>query len=89
VEAVDVQRPSLGLDLALVAPVDLGLGASQDLKAPVEPGRLGLGDGQASPVLPDIDLNPLVVAGEAMLSDQPLMDHRRLQLRLGSQPSVD
>jgi hypothetical protein len=36
-----VQRPARGLDLALVTPVDLCLGASQDLKAPVQVGRIG------------------------------------------------
>jgi hypothetical protein len=41
VEAERLQRPVLRLDLALVAPVDLGLGAGQDLKAPVEPHRVG------------------------------------------------
>ena len=40
VEAERLQRPVLRLDLALVAPVDLGLGAGQDLKAPVEPHRV-------------------------------------------------
>jgi hypothetical protein len=75
VEARHPQRPGRGGDLALVAPVDLGLSPSQDLKAPVEAGRLGRRLGQASPVLPDIDLDALVVAGEAMLGDQPLMDH--------------
>jgi hypothetical protein len=89
VEARHPQRPGRGLDLALVAPVDLGLGASQDLEAAVEAGRLGLSLGQASPVLPHIDLDPLVVATEAILGNQPLPDHARLQLRLPTQPPVD
>jgi hypothetical protein len=83
------QRPGRGLDLAFVAPVGLGLGPGEDLEAAVEPGRLGVGVGQASPVLPDIDLDPLVVAGEAMLGDQPLPDHAGLELRLRPQPGVD
>jgi hypothetical protein len=53
--------PGLGLDLPFVAPVDLGLGAGEDLEPAVEPHWLGPGGGQASPVLPDIDLDPLVV----------------------------
>jgi hypothetical protein len=89
VEARHPQRSGRGLDLALVAPVDLGLGASQDLEATVEPHRLGLGLGQAGPVLPDIDLDPLIVAGKAVLGDQPLPDHRGLELRLAAQPGVD
>jgi hypothetical protein len=55
------------------------LAAREDLEPPVEPHRLGLSLGQASPVLPDIDLDPLVVAGNAVLGDQSLMDHAGLQ----------
>jgi hypothetical protein len=33
-------------------------------------------------MLPNIDLDALVVAGEAVLGDQPLPDHRGLELRL-------
>jgi hypothetical protein len=89
VEARHPQRPGRGHQLALVAPVDLGLGAGQHLEAAVEPGRGGIGVGQAGPVLPDVDLDALVVAGEAVLGDQPLMDHAGLQLRLPAQPRVD
>jgi hypothetical protein len=89
VEARHPQRPGYGLDLALVTPVDLGLGASQDLEPAVEAGRLGLSLGQASPVLPHIDLDPLVVASEAMLGNQPLPDHAGLELGLLAQPGVD
>jgi hypothetical protein len=74
-EAIDVQRPGLGLELALVTPVDLGLGASQDPETAVQANRVACGSDQPLPVLPHIDLHPLVVAGEAMLGDQPLMDH--------------
>jgi hypothetical protein len=45
-EAIDVQRPGLGLDLALVTPVDLGLGASQDLKTAVQANRAACGSDQ-------------------------------------------
>jgi hypothetical protein len=89
VEAEGMQRPRCGRHLTLVAPVDLGLGTSQDLEAPMEAVRLGRRLGQASPILSDIDLDPLVVAGEAMLGDQPLPDHARLELRLAAQPGVD
>jgi hypothetical protein len=89
VEARHPQRPGRGGDLALVAPVDLGLSPSQDLKAAVEAGRLGRRLGQAGAVLPDIDLDPLVVASEAMLGDQPLPDHAGFQLGLAAQPGVD
>jgi hypothetical protein len=83
VEAVGVQRPGRGLELALVTPVDLGLCPRQDLEAAVEAGRLGLGSGQAGPVLPNINLDALIVAIEPMLGDQPFMDHAGLQPRLG------
>jgi hypothetical protein len=89
VEAVGVQRPGRGLELALVTPVDLGLCPRQDLEAAVEAGRLGLGSGQAGPVLPNINLDALIVAIEPMLGDQPFMDHARLQPRLGPQPGID
>ena len=89
VEAVGVQRPGRGLELTLVAPVDLGLGPGQDLKAPVEAGRLGLSLDQAGPVLPHIDLDPLIVTVQAVLVDQPLPDHAGLQPRLPAQPGID
>jgi hypothetical protein len=54
-KAVGMQRPGRGRDLTPVTPVDLSLGAREDLKAPVEAGRLGVGVGQAGPVLPDIE----------------------------------
>jgi hypothetical protein len=56
VEAEGVQRPGRGHQLALFAPVDLGLGPGQDLEAAVEAGRLLVGVGQAGPILPDVDL---------------------------------
>jgi hypothetical protein len=89
VEAEGVQRPGGGLDLTLVTPVDLGLGASQDLKAPVQVGRVGRCPDHTVPVLAHIDLDPLVVAVEAVVGDQPLIDRDRLELRLLSKPGVD
>jgi hypothetical protein len=89
VEAVGVQRPGRGHKLAFVAPVDLSLGPRQDLEAAVEADRLRVGVGQPSPVLPDIDLDPLVVAAKAVLGDQPFMDHRGLQPGLLGQPCID
>ena len=39
--------------------------------------------------LGDIQLDPLVVAVEAVLGDQPLVDHAGLQAWVGGQPGVD
>src|SRR5512132_2104441 len=89
VEAEGVQRPARGLDLALVTPVDLRLGASQNLKAPVQVGRIGRDADHAFPVLAHIHLDPLIVAVEPVLGDQPLVDRDRLELRLLGKPAVD
>jgi hypothetical protein len=89
VEAEGVQRPARGLDLALLTPVDLRLGASQDLKAPVQVGRIGRDADQPFPVLAHIHLDPLVVPVEPVLGDQPLVDRDRLELRLLCKPGVD
>ena len=81
-----VGMPTWAEQVALVAPVDLGLGARDDLEAAVQPGQrvvvaVGEFGGDPRPGLGQEHLDPLVVAGEAVLGDQPLMDHRALQRR--------
>ena len=64
----------MGEHVALVAPVDLGLGAGNDLEAAVQPGQrvlihlCELG-GDQWPHVGQVHLGPLVVAGEAVLGD--------------------
>jgi hypothetical protein len=65
------------------------LSASQDLNAPVQVGRIGRDTDQPFPVLAHIHLDPLVVAVEPVLGDQPLVDRDRLELRLLGKPAVD
>jgi hypothetical protein len=86
VEAVDVEGALLGLDEPLVAPVHLGLGTGEDLEAPVQLGR-----SRADPLSrrSHIELHPLIGAGELVVVHQALVDHARLQPRLGLEPAVD
>jgi hypothetical protein len=55
----------------------------------MQPGRVGRDGDHAVPVLAHIDLDPLVVAIEAVLGDQPLIDRDRLELRLLGKPGID
>jgi hypothetical protein len=98
VERVDVPEPDVGEQVTLVAPVDLGLRAGDDLEAAVQPGQRVLvlrGEfgrelgGDPGPRLGDEHLDPLVVAGEPVLGDQPLMDHAGLERDVGPQPRLD
>lgn len=84
----------MGEHVALVAPVDLGLGTGDDLKPAVQPSQrvlitLGELGGDQWPSLDDEHLGALVVAGEAVLGDQPLVDHGSLQPDVGTQPRLD
>ena len=80
--------------VAFLAPVDLGLGSGDDLEAAMQPGQpvlvaLGeLGDDPRSGLGAE-HLDPLVVALEAVLGDQPLVDHAGLQRDIGAQPRLD
>ena len=83
----------MGQDGALVAPVDLGLGAGDDLEAAVESGQFVRGDaefgGHPGAGFLQIELDPLVVPGEAVLLHQALVHHRALDQDLRPQPGVD
>lgn len=70
VEAPDVHRALGGVDKALVAPVDLGLGPGEHLEAAVELGGLGP---QPLPGLGHVELQPLVGADEAVVGHQALV----------------
>jgi hypothetical protein len=83
----------VGEDSAFVAPVDLGLSARDDFEPAVQPAQrtlIGLGQlgGDPRPGGGHIPLDPLVVASEAVLGDQPLVDHAGLQCDLGPQPGI-
>ena len=93
VERVHLADPNMGEDAALIAPVHLGLSARHHLEPAVQPGQLAGRipqlRGDPGPSLLQIHLDPLVVAGETVLSHQPLVDHRALQQHLRAQPPVD
>ena len=93
VERVDLRDADLGEQVALVAPVDLGLRTRDDLEPAVQPAQRVLVPvsefgGDPRPGLGQEHLDPLVVAGEAVLGDQPLMDHRALDPQIGPQPRL-
>jgi len=77
---------------ALVSPVDLGLGPRDGLEPPMQRRwplvRIAL-ELEAHPGVADVVLDPLVVPGEAIIRDQPLVDHRRPKPRFLAQPAVD
>ena len=84
----------MGQQVALVAPVNLRLRTRDDLEAVVQtPQRVVVGLGQRGgdprPGLGQEHLDPLVVAGEAVLGDQPLMDHCAFDGQIGTQPPLD
>jgi hypothetical protein len=83
----------MGEQVALLTPIDLSLGAGHYLEAAVQPAQpvlitVGEFDRDPRPGLGQEHLDPLVVAGEAMLGDQPFMDHRALDGRVGAQPRL-
>lgn len=92
-EGIDLFDADVREDLALVAPVHLGLGPWDDLEAAVQPAQFVRPDAQlgrdARPGLLQIELDALVVAGEAILLDQTLMHHRALDQQFCSQHRVD
>jgi hypothetical protein len=84
----------VGQQVALVTPVNLRLRTRDDLEAAMQTrqrvviGLLQLGR-DPRPGLGKEHLDPLIVTGEAVLGDQPLMDHGPLQGQVGSQPRLD
>jgi len=94
VKRVDGRDAEMGQQVTLIAPVDLPLRAGHHFEPAVQTGQpilirlLQLG-GDPRPSLRQEHLHPLIVAGEAVLRDQPLVDHRAFQRQLGAQPSLD
>jgi len=92
VERVDLPDTVIEQDLALIAPVDLGLSTRHDLEPTMQAGQTRLGvalSRQPFPGLGDVELDPLIVPVEPVLGDEPLMDHTRLQPRINGQPGID
>jgi hypothetical protein len=63
---------------------DLGLSAGKHLEPALQPGQrvlilLGKLGGDAWPGIGGEDLDPLIVTGEAIVGDQPFVDHAGLQ----------
>jgi hypothetical protein len=74
----------MGQQVTLVAPVNLRLPTGDDLEAAVQTPQRGVvgllqRGGDPRPGLGQEHLDPLVVTGEAVIGDQPLMDHGPFQ----------
>jgi hypothetical protein len=80
VERVNPRHPRIEQDRAFVAPVDLGLRAGDDFEPVVQPVQARRGvvvAGEPLAASATWSLTPLVVPVEAVLGDEPLVDHRR------------
>ena len=93
VERVDDPDPDVREEVPVIAPVDLGLGTRDDLEPAVQPRERVLVlrrefGGDPRPSFGQEHLHPLVGAGETVLGDQPLMDHRPLQADVSAQPRL-
>ena len=92
-ERIHLADPDVGQHAAFISPVDLALPARDHLEPTMQPGqRIVLGlpkiGRDPRPRLGDIHFHRLVVPGEPMLGDQPLVDHTRLQRDLPAQPGI-
>lgn len=93
VEGIDLPDAHMREGLALVAPVDLRLGAGDHLEPAVQARQFlrrdpeFLGDPGAGFL--NVELDPLVVPGEPVLRDQAFMDDRGLHQDLGPQHRID
>ncbi|CAM5292279.1 hypothetical protein STENM327S_01305 [Streptomyces tendae] len=80
-------------DLALVAPIHLGLSSRDDLEPPVQTRQLARADAQfvrdPGPGFLQVELHPLVVDRDSVVLDQALMDHFSLEQDLGPEHRVD
>ncbi|WP_199565766.1 hypothetical protein [Spongiactinospora rosea] len=80
-------------DATLITPVHLGLRAGYHLEPAVQPSQFAGGVAQLQsdprPGLLQVELDPLAMAGEPVLLDQPLVDHSALQQDIRSQPGID
>jgi hypothetical protein len=93
-ERIHSRDCDVGQQVALVAPVDLSLRTRDDLEPAVQTrqrvvvtiSELG---SDPRPSISEEHLDPLIITGEAVLGDQPLMDHRALQRQIGPQPRLD
>jgi len=94
VERIHLGDADVGQQVALVAPVNLRLRTRDNLEATVQTAQRVLVPvnefgGDPRPGLGKEHLDSLIVAGEAVLGDQPLMDHGPFQRQIGSQPRLD
>jgi hypothetical protein len=94
VKRVDGWDADVGQQVTLVAPINLSLGARDHLEPAVQTRQrvvirlIQLGR-DPWPSLGKEHLDPLIVAGETVLGDQPLMDHGALQPQISPQPRLD
>jgi hypothetical protein len=83
----------MGQQVALIAPVDLSLCTRDDFEATVQTAQWVLVPvsefgGDSRPGFGQEHLDPLVVAGEPVLGDKPLMHHRAFDPQIGPQPRL-
>jgi hypothetical protein len=93
VERVHSRDADMGEQITLITPVDLSLRARDDLEPAMQTAQrvvVGLGQlgGDPRPGFGQEHLDPLVMAGEAVLGDQPLMDHRAFDPQIRTQPPL-
>ena len=93
VEGVHGRDADMGQQVALIAPIDLSLRTRHHLEAAVQTGQLvvvGLGQLGCDPRsgFGQEHLDPLIVTGETVPGDQPLIDHRPLQVDGIAQPRL-
>ena len=86
--------PPEGEQVALLAPVDLTLRTGEDLEPAKQPAQVVV-IGVEQLVLEqrphgrEVHLHPLVMAGEAVISHQALVDDASLQRHIATQPRLD
>jgi hypothetical protein len=89
VERVHASDAHMGEQLALIVPVDMGLRARHHFEPAVQTrqrvvvtiSELG---SDRRPHISEEHFDPLIITGEAVLGDQPLMNHGRFQGQIGS-----
>lgn len=91
VEGVDLRDAHVGEDLALISPVHLRLGPWDHLEPAVHPRQFLGRDPEfvGDPRRLNVELDPTIVPGEAVLLGQSLVDDRGLHQDLGPEHRID
>lgn len=92
-ERVRLVDPDVREQVTFLARVDLGLRAGDDLEASLQPSKRVVVAGEQLVLDPrpdrrQVHLHPLVVAGEAVLGNQPFVDDAAPERDVASQPCL-